>query len=131
MTLGARIKARRKEIKWTARELARRANLSPGFLSEVESGKRKPSAQNLLNITKALGLSMDYAMEGEEYAGAHEEVTIPGSLARIADREGWPFTTVQCLVGVAGVIEKHTGKFYLGTMPMDWLKLYRAIEEWL
>lgn len=70
-------------------------------------------------------------MEGQEHAGAHEEVKVPGSLARIADREGWPFTTVQCLVAVAGVIEKHTGKFYLGTMPMDWLKLYRAIEEWL
>ena len=58
MGLGERIKGRRLELKLTQDELARKARISKGFLSDLENGKRSIGAAPLLDIARALGKAM-------------------------------------------------------------------------
>lgn len=50
----------------SARELAAKAELSQGFISEVEAGKKKPSLDALDKYSKALGVSKATIMYFEE-----------------------------------------------------------------
>lgn len=57
-TLGDQIRRLRKEKKISLRELARRAEISPSFLSEIETGKNFPSPENLKTIACKLKVSV-------------------------------------------------------------------------
>ncbi|MGH9088799.1 MAG: helix-turn-helix domain-containing protein [Acidimicrobiales bacterium] len=52
---GHAIKAMRKAQRLSLRELARLADVEPGYLSQVERGLREPSARWLKSVTDALG----------------------------------------------------------------------------
>jgi SOS-response transcriptional repressor LexA len=54
-TIGNRVRRRRRELGWTQVELARRANINQGYLSEIERDRRTPSTSTL----KALGAALD------------------------------------------------------------------------
>jgi transcriptional regulator with XRE-family HTH domain len=57
--VGDRIRARRKSMGFSVRELARRLALSPSLISQIETGKATPSVATLYAITNELGLSLD------------------------------------------------------------------------
>lgn len=57
--VGDRIRARRKSMGLSVRELARRLALSPSLISQIETGKATPSVATLYAITNELGLSID------------------------------------------------------------------------
>lgn len=64
-TLGEVISERRKEKKWSLRELADKVKkedgsaVSPQYLNDIEHGNRKPSGLLIDNLAKALGLDQD------------------------------------------------------------------------
>ena len=62
---GDRIRAIREKRGLTQDQLADKAKISTGFLSDVENGKRNVSSENLLKIANALGASADYLLRGE------------------------------------------------------------------
>lgn len=66
--LGSRIATSRAARRMTQVELARRAQISPTFVSELENDRRIPGAETLLHIADALGCSLDYLVRGYEYA---------------------------------------------------------------
>ena len=80
--VGERIKTRRLELEWTQDQLAQKAGISKSFLSDLENGKRSVGAENLLDIARALGVSIDYLMTGEVSEKPVTEVPIPATLAR-------------------------------------------------
>jgi transcriptional regulator with XRE-family HTH domain len=53
------IRAIRAERRWTQRELCRQTELSPAYLSELESGQKDASADVLQRIADAFGFQMD------------------------------------------------------------------------
>jgi hypothetical protein len=55
-TLGQTIRERREEKDLSVRELAKKAEISPAFLSDVELGRRHPSEETLAKIAHLLGL---------------------------------------------------------------------------
>lgn len=61
--IGARIRAARTERKITLRELARRLEISPGHLSQVERGLVTPSITLLYAIAEKLNLGMSDLFE--------------------------------------------------------------------
>jgi transcriptional regulator with XRE-family HTH domain len=56
--IGQRIKKRRLELDLSARELARRADLSASFISQLERGKSKVSLDSLRLIAEQLDVSI-------------------------------------------------------------------------
>ncbi|HEX3609771.1 MAG TPA: type II toxin-antitoxin system Y4mF family antitoxin [Solirubrobacterales bacterium] len=56
--LGARIRARRKELGLRQAELAGVARVTPRFLSELENGKATARLDGVLRVLAALGLDL-------------------------------------------------------------------------
>lgn len=65
LSLGEKIKRRRKELDMTLKELAG-DRITPGQISLVESGKSNPSMDLLEYLAGALNTSIEYLMETEE-----------------------------------------------------------------
>ena len=58
-TLGQTIRDRREAEDLSVRELAKKVNISPAFLSDVELGRRHPSDETLAKIARILKMSAD------------------------------------------------------------------------
>ncbi|MBC2580205.1 helix-turn-helix domain-containing protein [Clostridium sp. DJ247] len=65
LSLGEKIKRRRKELNMTLKDLAG-DRITPGQISLVESGKSNPSMDLLEYLANALSTSIEYLMESEE-----------------------------------------------------------------
>jgi transcriptional regulator with XRE-family HTH domain len=65
LSLGEKIKRRRKELNMTLKDLAG-DRITPGQISLVESGKSNPSMDLLEYLANALNTSIEYLMESEE-----------------------------------------------------------------
>ncbi len=132
MSVGDRIKARRAELGWTQELLAQKAGISKSFLSELENGKRRVSADNLLEIARTLSVSLDYLMTGTTTEAAPVEVPIPSSLARFAAEEGLSFRQTLMLLDMQKQIVAHRSSSKKdGLEGVDWRKFYEAVKEFL
>lgn len=63
--MGKRIMQRRKALNLSQEELSERADVSPQLLSTAERGTKAIRPENLLKISRALGVSTDYLLTGE------------------------------------------------------------------
>jgi transcriptional regulator with XRE-family HTH domain len=59
LALGEFIRKKRDELDLSLRELARRLEITPPFLSDIELGKRYPSEGVLEKIAKGLGVPLE------------------------------------------------------------------------
>ena len=62
--VGNRIRIQRKKMKLTQKELARRIKVNPHYISDIENGRRHPSADTLDDLANALQMSLDYMFRG-------------------------------------------------------------------
>ena len=62
--MGKRIIKRRKQLGLSQEELAARADVSPQMLSTAERGSKSVLSENLLKISRALGVTADYLLTG-------------------------------------------------------------------
>lgn len=66
-TVGARIRARRKELGYTQGHLASLTGISQSALSELETGESKmPSAEALIGLSKALKVTQAWIITGKD-----------------------------------------------------------------
>jgi len=131
-SVGERIKERRLELGWTQDQLCTKAGLSKSFLSELENGKRSVSATNLLDIARALTVSLDYLMTGQASEKQPTEVAIPVSLAEFAAQEGLSLRQTLMLLDMQKQIVAHrSAKKKDGLEGMDWRKFYEGVKEFL
>lgn len=63
--MGRRIMQRRKQMNLSQEELSELADVSPQLMSTAERGAKAIRPENLLKISKALGVSADYLLSGE------------------------------------------------------------------
>ena len=63
--IGARIKEKRKNLKYTRETLAELVDISPQFLANLESGKKGMSFITLKKLCQCLGVSCDYIILGK------------------------------------------------------------------
>ena len=66
MTLGEKIKSRRRELKLTQQELAKALGVTSQHISAIEQDKRAPSLTSLARIAEELGVSVDYLITGKD-----------------------------------------------------------------
>ena len=62
--LGARIAALRRNAGLSQAELAQRLQISASAMGMYEQGRREPSAQTLVTMAQALGVTTDYLLTG-------------------------------------------------------------------
>jgi transcriptional regulator with XRE-family HTH domain len=67
--VGAQLREKRSQNGISLRELARRLDVSPSLVSQIETGKIQPSVRTLYAIVSELGLSLDEIFELVEPAG--------------------------------------------------------------
>ncbi len=65
ISLGKRIVRCRKELKMSQENLAEAVDLSVQSISAAECGKKALRPENLLKISRVLGVSTDYLLTGE------------------------------------------------------------------
>lgn len=107
--LGARIAALRRERNLSQAELASRLQVSPSALGMYEQGRREPSAQMLVKLSKELGVTTDYLLTGEW--GLQEEAMkemlrnrIQSADRRLQQRKERPFTREELAVLFAAML---------------------------
>jgi transcriptional regulator with XRE-family HTH domain len=61
--VGAQLRERRFAVGMSLRELARRIEVSPSLVSQIETGKIQPSVRTLIAIVSELGMSVDQIFE--------------------------------------------------------------------
>jgi transcriptional regulator with XRE-family HTH domain len=71
--LGQAIRGARERRAMSLRELARRVNVSPSFVSQVELGKANPSVGTLYALVAELGTTLDELI-GDQPKGASEDL---------------------------------------------------------
>jgi y4mF family transcriptional regulator len=131
-SVGERIRERRAELGWTQDQLAQKAGISKSFLSDLENGKRSVGANNLLDIARALGVSLDFLMTGTASQDQRSEVPIPASLARFAAEEGLTFRQTLMLLEMQNQIVAHRSANKRDSLgAVDWRKFYEAVKEFL
>lgn len=131
-TVGERIRSRREELGWKQDDLASKAGISKSFLSDLENGKRNVGADKLLDIARALSLSLDYLMTGEVSKEQKAEVSIPVSLAKFAAEEGLSMRQTLMLLDMQKQIVAHrSAKKKDGAEGVDWQKFYEGVKEFL
>lgn len=98
--LGAQLRAERDRLGLSLRELARRLDVSPSLVSQIETGKIQPSVRTLYAIVSELGVSMDaifggpsgskVAPVGASARGAAGALTPPPQPSAAADPSNGP-----------------------------------------
>jgi len=135
MTVGERIKKRRLELGWTQETLCIKVGLSKSFLSELESGKRNVSAENLLTIAQVFGLSLDYLMTGKGSKESKKdgmEIPIPASLVKFAESQQLSFRHTLTLLEMQRQIVAHrTSKKKDNAEKFDWRKFYEGVKPFI
>lgn len=64
--IGVKIAEARIKYNLTQEELGEKIGKTSQFISNIETGKRKPSLPTLLNISKILNLSLDYLVYDDD-----------------------------------------------------------------
>ena len=120
MMLGGRIRQRRADTGLSAAELARRATISTGYLSAIESGNTvRPSAEVLDRLATALGTTIADLLDREIRPAA---ARIPPSLQEFAASRRLPAEDLHMLAQIR----------FRGEQPAtadDWWFLYEAIKR--
>lgn len=131
--VGDRIRERRVDLKLTQEELASKAGISKGFLSDVETGKRNISAETLLDLARVLGLSLDAVMKEEDIQPSTGEVQIPATLVELARRENLTFIQALTLLDMQRQIIAHRSLREKQTDldEVDWAKFYGKVKDFI
>jgi transcriptional regulator with XRE-family HTH domain len=64
--VGPRLREHRESQQLSLREVARRLDISPSALSQIETGKSRPSVSTLYAIVSTLGISLDELFGGQQ-----------------------------------------------------------------
>lgn len=121
MELAERINKRMEEKGLSLADLARETKVAKGYLWEILNGQaKKPSANTLYEIAKALGTSVADLLGREP--SEQSLVKIPTLLQKFADEEKLPQEDILMLASIN----------FRGTQPKtrdDWKYLYESIKR--
>jgi transcriptional regulator with XRE-family HTH domain len=130
--VGHRIRHRRLELGLSQDALAEKAGISKSFLSDLERGKRSIGAETLLDLGRAMGLSLDLLMTGRDSGDPRPEVPIPASLAALADEEGLSFRQALTVLHMQEQIiaNRRTGR-KSSLEKVNWREFYEAVKKFI
>src|SRR5262245_19779282 len=126
-TTGDRIREIRENRGLTQDQLADKAKISTGFLSDVENDKRNISSENLLKIANVLGASADYLLRGDTREPARRQaIVIPPELSEAAEDLGLSYAqTLETLEAHNSVVARRSTKETKRLTVEEWKDFYR------
>jgi transcriptional regulator with XRE-family HTH domain len=89
MTVGQRVREKRREKLLTLKQLAEATGLSLTYLSDVERDRTQSSIKTLRRIAQALGVTVGDLMEGVEDLGGVTDGALPAGLRELRADEEW------------------------------------------
>ena len=108
--MGARIAALRRNAGLSQAELAQRLQVSASAMGMYEQGRREPSAQTLVTMAQALGVTTDYLLTGVPGPDQEETFTqmlltrITSADRRLEGRPDRPFSRQELAVLFAAML---------------------------
>jgi transcriptional regulator with XRE-family HTH domain len=131
MTTGERIREIREKRGLTQEQLAKKAEISKGFLSDVENDKRNIGSQGLLRIANELGASVDYLLAGRVTENVDiEKIVIPQELSEAAEELSLSYSDTLDLLKTFNSAVARRGKTYRKELTVEeWKKFHKAIKE--
>jgi transcriptional regulator with XRE-family HTH domain len=131
--IGLRIKRLRQAQDITAQELARRASVSAGYLSEVERGLSAISVDKLGQIAEGLGVGVK-ALLGEKSPGGPDKdvIQIPAALSTAADQLNLSHrATLTLLQGQRSLMARRSKSDQGEWGVDDWIKFHEQVKDYL
>ena len=130
-TVGDRIREVREAKGWTQERLADEADISPGFLSDVEKRGKNISLDLLLRVANALGASVGYLATGEGHRPRERKpVVIPPELSQAAEQLHLPYAeTLDLLDTYNSVIARRSSRLKQRMSVEDWKDLHEALKS--
>jgi transcriptional regulator with XRE-family HTH domain len=111
--------------------LAHRAGISKSFLSDLENGKRSVGAETLLDVGRAIGVSLDYLMTGKAAEFDDIQDQIPPALARLAAEEGLSVRDALALLKMQQQLVSTRRGAGKRRARLDWREFYEAVKKFL
>ena len=71
--MGARIRSRREALNMSREELGKKLSVTAKTIENIEYGEKGTSIKNLYKLKQALGVSVDYLMDGDEVFATAED----------------------------------------------------------
>lgn len=131
-TVGERIRFVRNERGLTLDDLAKKAGISKSFLWAVENDKSDIGGENLINITNALGASVEFILKGGRQDMENEPVEIPSELSEAAQSLGLTFRqTLTLLTAHQSLVARRSMKQEIEMTRDQWKKLWEGIKEFV
>ena len=97
--LGARISALRRDAGWSQAELGRRLQVSASAVGMYEQGRREPSADTLVALSRIFGVTTDYLLTGSPISAPDQRTVVrlmrsslESAQLTLANRDEQPFT---------------------------------------
>lgn len=129
-TVGERVRTRRIELGFSQDALAEKAGISKSFLSDLENNRRSIGAETLLDLGRALGVSLDFLMTGEA-SESQTQKEIPAALATFAAEEGLSVRDMMTLLEVQERIMAGRKKPKARLEQVDWKAFYESVKKFL
>lgn len=129
-TVGDRIREIREAKGINQDRLAIKAEISKGFLSDIENNKRNPSSDNLLRLANVLGASLDYLMKGDSPPEENTRIVqIPPELSIAAQKLNLSYSqTIALLDAHRSVVARRSTRNVKSFDVSDWVALNEAIR---
>jgi transcriptional regulator with XRE-family HTH domain len=131
--LGRRIREQRQRAGLTGQRLAEDAQISPGFLSEVERGLAEISVERLQRIAKVLGVEVG-ALLGEKTHGNTDpaELRLPRALQEAAEGLKLSFkNTITLFNAKQSLVARRSSTEDVEWSKLDWENFYKKVKAYL
>ena len=115
--LARSVRARRKTLGWTRRQLAGETTISERFLADIESGSANPSILKLCELARALGTRV-----GELLGESEPRIAAPSSTPT-------PPPAIVALLGLRGAGKSTVGRKLARLLEIGFIELDEEIER--
>jgi transcriptional regulator with XRE-family HTH domain len=133
LEVGRRIKRLRQAQDITGHELAKRSNISAGYLSEVERGLSAVSVDKLKQVAEGLGVGVEVLL-GDYPAEVQDQnvVQIPSALSAAAEQLNLSYRATLALFQGQRSLMARRSKSEQSEWDVDqWVKFYEQVKDYL
>lgn len=112
--------------------LAELADISPGYLSEVERGLSAVSGEKLARVAEHLSVSADYLLSGRNEPSSASAVQIPPGLSEAAKALDLTYAqTLRLLAGKESLVARRSNAVESEWRKEDWINFYDKVKPYL